>query len=521
MKKILLLAILLLAVLCLGSCLLETGGSQTPVDNTDYRQTICLRVKFERFAMNDDLYYYDEAKLGAVVNGGRVPPFPPAKYTPEGHCFAGYSSNGIMLFDENMNPAAGADFVRAKKSSRTGTVDLTAEFKPITYTFALDTKEGAFSDGEISFSFDVTYGAKVPTMPVPAREGYTFVGWYNEKNVKATTEEGRPYLTDFYDGGRYIWELEAALDPYDINKQTLEFHAVYLPNEHTVTVVLGLPDTENPVYTVHYDDPTPDFSVHYTDLGTREIVGWSLAKGGELAIPETVSGDMTVYAIWRDYKDVTFRFPDGTENTVHVYREGEKYVFPIREKLPGYKFVSWLDGDGNPITSADFDALQDSYQGDWRETDYAVNFICPDGMNAESVRHTYGQTTQLPLLSLEGYHFLGWYADDPENCIYVLPADVWEDVTLTAKFAPRVFSVALVAEGVNLTERFATATYGESFKIAVPERAGYRFLGWYTAPEGGKQMTDAEGNSLAPWTSLDEDMTFYAVWEEIPTDEQE
>ena len=26
---------------------------------------------------------------------------------------------------------------------------------------------------------------------------------------------------------------------------------------------------------------------------------------------------------------------------------------------------------------------------------------------------------------------------------------------------------------------------------------------------------------LAPWTSLDEDMTFYAVWEEIPTDEQE
>jgi uncharacterized repeat protein (TIGR02543 family) len=48
---------------------------------------------------------------------------------------------------------------------------------------------------------------------------------------------------------------------------------------------------------------------------------------------------------------------------------------------------------------------------------------------------------------------------------------------------------------------------------AVPKRTGYTFTGWYTAKDGGVQITDAaQANAVAVTESTDFPTTFYARW---------
>ena len=50
--------------------------------------------------------------------------------------------------------------------------------------------------------------------------------------------------------------------------------------------------------------------------------------------------------------------------------------------------------------------------------------------------------------------------------------------------------------------------------LPVTSCSGYTFLGWYTAPQGGTQVTDASGHILGGHTlELTEDTTFYAHWQ--------
>lgn len=469
--------------------------------------------------------YLFTATLNDIINGDEKPPYPEC---PPGKKLKSYYASvyyyvstfwgleqrhtTIELFDENLNPAPVEKFLRIwelKEAKDSCYVTLCAEFKVAPYSLVFNTGEGKFKNGDTSVCLYVYEGHYFALPSTPVLHGYTFDGWCNAAGVKIPKNISP--LDNFLKKGKY----------YNLSSSVLNFEACYLPNAYTLTVDYGIEGVENPTVAVHYDEDFPDLSAYYKDLGTKEILGWTSVKDTELPLPDRISGDVTVYPIWKDYKTVDFMLPDGTAETVKVSSAvTEATEFP-KPTFPGYKFVSWLDADGNPIESAFYADLQETYYGSWEEADYAVNFICPDGVEVEPMRHTYGIATQLPLPTLAGYNFLGWYRDDPENCSYFLPADLWEDVTLTAKFEPRTFSFSLVADGVALTERFGIAVYGERFKIAVPEKEGYRFLGWFDAPEGGKQMTDVEGNSLAPWTSLDEYKIFYAVWEELPAEEGE
>ena len=50
---------------------------------------------------------------------------------------------------------------------------------------------------------------------------------------------------------------------------------------------------------------------------------------------------------------------------------------------------------------------------------------------------------------------------------------------------------------------------------AQPERDGYTFKGWYTAPEGGEKMEEKYDVSMGVMGDITEDLTFYAQWEKI------
>ena len=65
----------------------------------------------------------------------------------------------------------------------------------------------------------------------------------------------------------------------------------------------------------------------------------------------------------------------------------------------------------------------------------------------------------------------------------------------------------------NGTTTFGSKTvyYGDPFKLNIPTKSGYTFVGWFDAQENGTQYTDRNGVSLKVWDEKN-NKTLYAQW---------
>ena len=81
------------------------------------------------------------------------------------------------------------------------------------------------------------------------------------------------------------------------------------------------------------------------------------------------------------------------------------------------------------------------------------------------------------------------------------------------KKSTKVFKLNLDVNGGDALISYASDfSYGESFTLSVPKRAGHTFVGWYLNEDGkGKRYTDNLGNGLLRW-NVAENTTLYAGW---------
>lgn len=110
-----------------------------------------------------------------------------------------------------------------------------------------------------------------------------------------------------------------------------------------------------------------------SSAGLREIVGWSTDP--EQNIPytgETVEADLTLYAVWRDYKYVCITTVQGSERVEKLYA-GETLTLSAPEERQGYRFVGWYDnadGVGTAITGViKYIDLKEFYWAIWEKED--------------------------------------------------------------------------------------------------------------------------------------------------------
>ena len=61
------------------------------------------------------------------------------------------------------------------------------------------------------------------------------------------------------------------------------------------------------------------------------------------------------------------------------------------------------------------------------------------------------------------------------------------------------------------TTSTASVEYGSPYKLKVPTKQGYSFIGWYDSSVGGKQYTDSCGVSLNVW-DISGNKRLYAHW---------
>ena len=487
-----LLALLLLAACAFVLAACGGGGNDVGGDSGGTTYTVYCFKSEEGAA--------EEIKVGAE-KGNTLAPAKKAYYKFLGY----YTAEGTQVFT-----AAGKQ-VEGLLIDRDITVY--ARFEPIEYTVTFVVGEGSLPEGTVTSvkinaeTWQLT--APVPTAPMDTLQ---FEGWYNKDfTVQYVGEHGTVDYTKFKLG-----------ESIGLVNNEIKLYAKY--DTRTVTVTVDYNDfvTAPKEIEVVYGNVLGDLAAYKIDdeVNKKEIVGFSTSRYEMVSHTGPLTDDITVYAIWKNYKYVTVSYDAFDDELFKVYDGGVNGAELPTPKKPGFK----LDGlyltasySGNPVTYVSFQSLATHYYAKLSLAEYTLTFNTgySDVAAPTPMTYYYGDTTSLPDLSRVGYNFLGWSleSDGTGDVIYEIPADFCDNYTLYAIWDAESYVVELKGNGGTVASGEEPVSYGSTYQLSVPIRTGYTFLGWFDGTgEDATQYTNARGISLEVW-SRTEGITLYAHWQ--------
>ena len=111
-----------------------------------------------------------------------------------------------------------------------------------------------------------------------------------------------------------------------------------------------------------------------------------------------------------------------------------------------------------------------------------------------------------------GYTFTGWnYSGNLFQPGQAIPSG-WGSFTLTAQWKINSYTLTYNANGGTVSPSSKTLNYGAAYgKLPIPSKKGYTFLGWFTSPSGGTQVSSST-------VMQNRNVTIYAHWKNnVPT----
>ena len=155
-------------------------------------------------------------------------------------------------------------------------------------------------------------------------------------------------------------------------------------------------------------------------------------------------------------------------------------------------------------------AFGDDYEG---YVDHYISYGAKENRNASPLRYKVDFVDNGQIVESQNVLCMrGAKAPEITKTGYVLSWDkaynkIASDTTVNAVWAPVTVKLNFDAAGGNLTNTSKNITYGGTYgDLESPERDGYTFTGWYTAANGGTQITK---DTKVEVTS---DQTIYAHW---------
>ena len=178
----------------------------------------------------------------------------------------------------------------------------------------------------------------------------------------------------------------------------------------------------------------------------------------------------------------------------------------------GHRFKGWYtSASGGSLYNTVTVSAARTFYAQFTAESYTVTWDLGDG-DTETTSQTYGQALVLPATpSRDGYTFQGWYTSETGG------TQVTGSTTYTTA-GPSTYYARWEADQYTITwdlgdgqTETTQQTYGEKLVLPIqPLKDGYTFLGWFTDPEGGEQVTrDTIFTGTGP-------ATYYAHWELIP-----
>ena len=377
------------------------------------------------------------------------------------------------------NNDAGAEYtVVATDNAGNETKATVRTYRRHHYTVTFDSTGGS---EVIEKTMAVTYGEQLGNMPVPRREGYVFLGWY-----------------DALVGGKcYGGSDGKSTSPYDKDGDTtLYAQWAEAPSRMVYFNTCGGTMT-GPVEVLHKlntpiakpSDPTKagyTFTGWYTDSALTQA--WNF--------DDWVTGELKLYAGWTvNQYTITFDTVGGSEIAPITQDYGTAITTPADPTREEYTFIGW--DKAIPTTMP---AENMTIKAQWKINQYTITFDTVGGSAIAPITQDYGTAVTAPANpTREGYTFMGWDKAIPAT----MPA---ENMTVTAQWKVNSYTITFDTAGGS-TVAPITQDYGTNITApADPTREGYTFLGW-----------DKE----IPKTMPAENMTVTAQWKdtEKPTGE--
>ena len=348
----------------------------------------------------------------------------------------------------------------------------------------------------------------------PTREGYTFKGWYTQPNGGGEKYEGNTFESAGNTTYYAFWEAK------------------------TITVTLNAgagadPLTQNPQgetgAEVAYTIPTKD---GYAFKGWKLETEPDASAVVSLVYPEA---NQTYVAVW-EANSITVTFDadtnggelsDGTQETQSGAPGGTLTVPTVKDR-EGYDFQGWftLPKGGTKLAAAPTFGVQDAtWYAQWKPKTITVTLNATGSdQPSQQISGDYDTVIQYTMPKKDGSAFVGWKVSGAQDSTAVVfPTYPAVNTTYEAVFKNGVAVVSFNANGGTLTgtDTFEGALNGTYTLPTAPNRTGYTFKGWNTAPDGGgdapkasstvtgKYEFPALGNTIyyAQWTAIEISVT--------------
>ena len=388
------------------------------------------------------------------------------------------------------------------------------------------------------------YGSVITSIQDPTKEGYTFIGWYNENNEKVThpitvTEnitlhskyEINTYTVSFYHNNKkYVEDQkvnygESALKPsIDPTKEDYNFSGWVIKGTNnkydftskvTKNIELESSFTAKPTYTVTFK------------IGNEEILTENVIEGHKVTSKEAPYKKGYLFDKWYSDEGLTIEnnFDEKIMNNKTIYgkyNENKHTVTYINEGTTYYteKVLDRFTAKGpseNPSKegytfkyfSKDkkvaFDYNAEITENITLYAVYEINKYTVTYINEGSEYHKEELTYKSKHEKIEdpfktGYTFTGWYNENEEKVEY--PITVTKDITLHSKYEINKYTVTFNDEDRITTKE---VNYNNKVEPVINQgKTGYTFKYW------SKEKGGEEYNFNTPVT---ENMTLYAVYE--------
>lgn len=342
--------------------------------------------------------------------------------------------------------------------------------------------------GKAEYTEKENYLDKPYEMPNATRDGYTFAGWYTDKNEGSKIKPGDIVEVDI---------------PHTL-------YAQWTPKEYTITFNANGGTVTQTSQKVKYDSeygtlPTPTKTGYGFD-------GWYDSKtgGNEVLASDmfTKTSNQTLYAHWESNACTVVFDANGGE--VDEQNRSVSYGSPYGDlptpSRPGYVFKGWYTSPsgGTKISSSTKVSNENEHTlyAQWKEKTYTVTFDASGGtLSSKTKTVTYGSPYgSLPTPKKDYHTFIGWYTEDEKLVIQTTTVDITKNITLYAKYKENpIVGPVLESEVPADAQRVST-------------KIQYRYR--------DKKTTTSEQYPLSGWTEISskrETKTVRGEWSEWDT----
>lgn len=338
----------------------------------------------------------------------------------------------------------------------------------------------------------------------PAREGYTFAGWWTEDNAHGAQFTATTEVT----GNLTLYAAWSLVPVYQVSFNSAGGSAVGAQSIASGGLVSEPSAPTKAGYA---------FGGWFVDQSLN--IPWNFATG-------TVTANLELHAKWVSHSySVTFSSQNATTGpspaAMTVASPATTLsAFPAAPARTGYTFAGWwtgTGGTGTEITLSTPITANVTFYPKWVSYSYTVTF---NGMEATTVPSPATRTVASPATTVgtlptnparTGYIFGGWYTGPAgTGSAFTASSTVSGNMTVYAKWNTYSYTVSFSNQNATTGPSPATMTVASpattlSAFPAAPARTGYTFAGWWTGSGG-------TGTQVSLSTPITGNVTYYPKW---------